>query len=127
MEAAQWASLSNSLLGTLAALVLGYFIVRQLIAFPGVEASVYIFPAFAVSYSLLIFTCIAMGLVTVLLWKSGKFSASSLLRIFGIITIIGVSSLLLIAGYSKEQLTPIVGLFGAIAGYLLGKEPSAEH
>ena len=79
------------------------------------------------SYSLLIFTCVAMGLVTVLLWKSGKFSASSLLRIFGIITIIGVSSLLLIAGYSKDQLTPIVGLFGAIAGYLLGKEPSAEH
>src|SRR5262245_32068242 len=56
MEAAQWASLYNSLFGTLAALVVGYFIVRQLIAFPGVEASVYIFPTFAVSYGLLITT-----------------------------------------------------------------------
>src|SRR5262245_55955284 len=54
MEAAQAASLQNSLLGTLAALVLGYFILRQLIAFPGVEASVYIVPAFGLSYGLLI-------------------------------------------------------------------------
>src|SRR5262245_2237405 len=54
MEAARWASLYNSLFGSLAALVLGYFILRQLIAFPGVEASVYIFPAFAVSYGALI-------------------------------------------------------------------------
>ena len=33
-----------------------------------------------------------------------------------------VSALLLVVGYSNEQLTPIVGLFGAIAGYLLGKD-----
>lgn len=54
MEVAQGASLQNSLFGTLAALVVGYFILRQLIAFPGVEASVYIVPAFALSYGLLI-------------------------------------------------------------------------
>src|SRR5689334_4939040 len=54
MEAAQASSLQNSLFGTLAALVLGYFILRQLIAFPGVEASAYIVPAFALSYGLLI-------------------------------------------------------------------------
>lgn len=33
-----------------------------------------------------------------------------------------MSSLLLVVGYSNDQLTPIVGLFGAIAGYLLGKD-----
>src|SRR5689334_19623113 len=54
MSAAQASSLQNSLFGTLAALVLGYFILRQLIAFPGVEASAYIVPAFALSYGLLI-------------------------------------------------------------------------
>ena len=33
-----------------------------------------------------------------------------------------MSSILLVTGYNKDQLTPIVGLFGAISGYLLGKE-----
>jgi lipopolysaccharide/colanic/teichoic acid biosynthesis glycosyltransferase len=53
-EAAQGASLGYSILGTLIALVAGYFVLRQLIAFPGVEASAYIVPAFALSYGLLI-------------------------------------------------------------------------
>lgn len=34
---------------------------------------------------------------------------------------LGLSPLLLVVGYNNEQSTPIVGLFGAIAGYLLGK------
>src|SRR4051794_30245824 len=49
-EAAQGASLSYSILGTLIALVTGYFALRQLIVYPGVEATVYIVPAFAMSY-----------------------------------------------------------------------------
>lgn len=71
--------------------------------------------------SLLAFTLCALLLGTLLLWRS-KASASQVLRIFGILSIIGVSAFLLVVGYSNEQLTPIVGLFGAIAGYLLGKE-----
>jgi len=39
-----------------------------------------------------------------------------------VVIIVGLSALLLVAGFSNDQLTPIVGLFGAIAGYLLGKE-----
>ena len=38
------------------------------------------------------------------------------------VIIVGLSALLLVAGFSNDQLTPIVGLFGAIAGYLPGKE-----
>src|SRR5512133_3124650 len=49
-EAAQGASLSYSILGTLIALVSGYFALRQLIVYPGVEATVYILPSFAISY-----------------------------------------------------------------------------
>ena len=56
-----------------------------------------------------------------LLWKKGA-SGAHILRVFGIITILGFSALLLFVGYSNTQLTPIVGLFGAIAGYLLGKD-----
>lgn len=74
------------------------------------------------SYSVLGFTIIILALSTLLLWKKGA-DAQDILKVFGIIAIIGLSSVLLITGYGKEQLTPIVGLFGAIAGYLLGKEP----
>jgi hypothetical protein len=69
------------------------------------------------------FTLIALLLATALLWKA-KFSAHHVLRVFGILSILAFSAVLLVVGYSNEQLTPIVGLFGAIAGYLLGKEAS---
>lgn len=41
----------NSLYGTSAAFLLGYFIFRKLTAFPGVRASGYVLPAFAISYA----------------------------------------------------------------------------
>ena len=40
-----------------------------------------------------------------------------MLRLFGILTIIGISAVLLVVGYSNDQLTPIVG-------YLFGKDSS---
>ena len=49
-------------------------------------------------------------------------SSLGILKLFGILSIIGMSSILLVTGYDKDQLTPVVGLFGAISGYLLGKE-----
>ena len=67
------------------------------------------------------FSCITLIMATVLLWRSGA-PPHQVLRVFGVITILGFSALLLVVGYNNEQLTPIVGLFGAIAGYLLGKD-----
>ena len=67
------------------------------------------------------FMSLTLILCTALLWRKGA-SGANILRVFGIISIIGLSALLLFVGYSNEQLTPIVGLFGAIAGYLLGKD-----
>jgi hypothetical protein len=46
------------------------------------------------------------------------------IRALGIISILG---LLLIVGYSNERLTPIIGLFGAIAGYLVGRDPARAN
>lgn len=71
--------------------------------------------------SILAFTFAALCLGSALLWKSSA-GGAQVLRVFGVLTIIGLSALLLVVGYSNEQLTPIVGLFGAIAGYLLGKD-----
>lgn len=71
--------------------------------------------------AIMLFTFGALLLGTLLLWRS-KSGSAQILRVLGVLTIIGVSALLLVVGYSNEQLTPIVGLFGAIAGYLLGKD-----
>ncbi len=74
----------------------------------------------------LLFAFAALILATALLWRSHA-PAHHVLRVFGVITILGFSSLLLVIGYSNEQLTPIVGLFGAIAGYLLGKDNQSKE
>lgn len=74
------------------------------------------------SSSVLMFTFASLLLASLLLWRSNA-RATHILRVFGVIIIIAMSAVLLVVGYSNAQLTPIVGLFGAIAGYLLGKEP----
>jgi len=73
------------------------------------------------SIGVLGFSCLVLILSTVLLWRAGA-PPQQVLRVFGVISIVGFSALLLVVGYNNEQLTPIVGLFGAIAGYLLGKD-----
>ena len=73
------------------------------------------------STSILLMTALALILGSVLMWKRNH-SGQDILRLYGVVIIVGLSALLLVTGYDKEQLTPIVGLFGAIAGYLLGKD-----
>lgn len=67
------------------------------------------------------FSSVALIIISVLLWRAGA-TPRQVLRVFGVMVILAFSALLLVVGYSNEQLTPIVGLFGAIAGYLLGKD-----
>jgi len=67
------------------------------------------------------FAAFCVLLSGVLLWRANA-SADHVLRSVGVISIVAFSAVLLIVGYNNEQLTPIIGLFGAIAGYLLGKE-----
>lgn len=82
--------------------------------------------AIYLSTSILIFTAIALALSTALLWRKNA-PAHLILKIFGVLSIIGMSAFLLVVGYSNAQLTPIVGLFGAIAGYLLGKDTGKSN
>jgi hypothetical protein len=74
--------------------------------------------------AILLFTLAALLLCTALMWRN-RASGYHVLRVFGIVSILGISALLLVVGYSNEQLTPIVGLFGAVAGYLLGKDTTS--
>jgi len=54
MPGADLNSLQSAMLGSTLALFLGYWALRQMIAYPGVQATQYIAPAFAVSYSIII-------------------------------------------------------------------------
>ena len=47
-------SLQFAMLGSFLALVIGYWALRQVIAYPGVQATQYIFPTFAVAYAIVI-------------------------------------------------------------------------
>ncbi|WP_444904763.1 hypothetical protein ACJJIU_08165 [Microbulbifer sp. CnH-101-E] len=49
------------------------------------------------------------------------------LRACGTILIIISAIYLVVAGYSEEQIAPVIGLLGTIAGYILGKSTGREH
>jgi hypothetical protein len=52
--------------------------------------------------------------------------ASAVLRLFGMLTIIVMAVFLIVAGYNTEQVAPVVGLLGTLAGYLVGRSASTE-
>lgn len=76
-----------------------------------------------------VFALVSLILVTVLLCKSR--SAEQILRTFGILVIIFAAVFLVVSGYSETQITPVIGLLGTIAGYLLGRRieppPTADE
>jgi hypothetical protein len=78
------------------------------------------------SIAILVFTFLTLFLSTILMWRN-KAPGEHILKVFGVVSIIGISALLVVAGYDHVQLTPIVGLFGAVAGYLLGKEVASSN
>ena len=73
------------------------------------------------SIGVLSFASMALLVAAVLLWRS-KAAPEHVLKVIAILSILSLSAFLLVVGYTNSQLTPIVGLFGAIAGYLLGKD-----
>lgn len=76
--------------------------------------------AMTISATVLIFGAFTI-LVAAFLVKSGK-TAESILRMFGTILIVIAALFLVVAGYSDQQIAPVMGLLGTIAGYLLGKD-----
>lgn len=79
------------------------------------------------SLGISVFALLCLTLITVLLWR--RRNADQILRTFGILIIVFASVFLVIAGYSDTQITPVIGLLGTIAGYLLGRRiepPTSE-
>jgi len=80
--------------------------------------------AMTMSTIMLVFFLIVLGMMTHLI-KFGK-DPEVILKIFGMILIIAVSSFLVVTGYNSEQIASVIGLLGTIAGYLLGKNGSSN-
>lgn len=73
------------------------------------------------SIAILIFGSIVIGGIFYILIKQNKGWGNNAIQIVSITLLIVAGLLLITAGYSQQQITPIVGLLGTIAGYLLGK------
>lgn len=54
-------------------------------------------------------------------------SPQTLLRFVGVVLIVPLAVVLVFAGYSTEQMSPVIGLMGVIVGYLLGNNGTSEH
>jgi hypothetical protein len=80
---------------------------------------------FWLSLLILIFGVIVV-LVQFLLLRGRHFDGNDILKVFGV-TLIVVGTLFLIAsGFGDKQIASAMGLFGTLAGYLLGKSSGAS-
>jgi len=82
--------------------------------------------ALALSYSILIFGLLVLGLMSTLVAKY-KININRLLRAFALVLIIVAAVFLIVAGYTEQQIAPVMGLLGTIAGYLLGSRHATEE
>jgi hypothetical protein len=64
---------------------------------------------------------ISLSLQFALLRKMERFKAEDMQRSFGLTLVIGGTVFFIVAGFDSEQIAPALGLFGTIAGYMLGR------
>lgn len=74
------------------------------------------------SFGMLAFGLVVVGLMTWLLIK--KRTSPLMLPGFGLTLIVVAAVVLVIVGFDDKQISPVVGLLGTLAGYLLGRESS---
>lgn len=70
-------------------------------------------------------TVLAFGIIVIvvsaIVLRSKAAAPELVLRCFIITMIVSGTLFLICAGYTNDQIAPAIGLFGTIAGYLLGK------
>jgi hypothetical protein len=77
------------------------------------------------SLSILVFGTIVILIMSYLVLQQSD--TSFVLRAFGVPMIIVASIFLVVTGYSQQQIAPVIGLLGTIAGYLLGTNTRVQH
>lgn len=73
------------------------------------------------SFGVLIFGLILVCLAIFMTLKRPEGWCTHSTRIIGLILVIVAGLFLITAGYSQNQIAPMIGLLGTVAGYLLGK------
>jgi hypothetical protein len=73
---------------------------------------------------ILVFGLLVLFIMAFLVIK-GK-EADQILRICALPLIIVTAIFLVVTGYTNEQISPVMGLLGAIAGYLLGAKKTSD-
>jgi hypothetical protein len=73
----------------------------------------------------LVFGLILVVIEAILIAK-GKLLELNGFKLIGLTIVVTAGLFVIPAGYSQNQMTPLMGLLGAIAGYLLGKEAPKE-
>lgn len=63
---------------------------------------------------------LAGGVIYLAKTAQKAWSPQSLLRVLGIVLIIPLAVVLVVAGYSEDQIASVIGLMGVAVGYLLG-------
>jgi hypothetical protein len=78
---------------------------------------------FWLSFEILLF---GLGVIVVefMLLRHAKLTAEEALRVYAVTLIIVGTLFAITAGFGSTQIAPAMGLFGTIAGYLLGKRTS---
>lgn len=71
-----------------------------------------------------VFALLALGLFYLLV-RTGK-ASPFLMRVYVIIILIFGTLLVVSSAYATDQIAPVVGFFGTIAGYLLGKSEKRD-
>lgn len=83
---------------------------------------------FFLSTFTLIFGLTVLLIVAFLIYRRVENTDSdSLLRVFLTPLIIISAVYLVVVGYSEKQISPVIGLLGTIAGYLLGQQKSSKE
>jgi|SRR5882724_2714400 len=84
-------------------------------------------PEFFLSIIVAVVGLAVLLLEFLLLRRNSIFKAEDALRIFGITLILIGALLATTAGYSANDIAPAIGLFGTVAGYLLGRSSNRSE
>lgn len=84
------------------------------------------FPELMFTLMVIALAIAALAMQFFLLKKNDAIQAEDSLRTFGVTLIIIGTLFFITAGFDSEQIAPALGLFGTIAGYLLGRNKQAQ-
>lgn len=87
-----------------------------------VQATNYVY-SYKLSIVLIAFATLVILLSSILMWH--KVPASAIMKVFGAVVVLIGGLILVVAGFSNDQITPVIGLFGTALGYLMSKGTSS--